>query len=237
MNQAEHYDQTYASGPYAKQYARLPAYAVAMNQWSVDLIIALLGLRPEDGPVLDLGSGQGYMLDAWEARGFKTTGREISKVAIASSGRSNIDHGDATDLSGYADDEFQLVFSSAFLEHVTDERVDALVRESMRISRSAAHYIAHEQGDDPGHINVKLPYEWEAFFKDKVPVSCVIGNPLVFASPVFLHLRQMPAHIEHTARCYLFADASERRRLTDGLQKGFRWKAEAEAQEVNRQEA
>jgi ubiquinone/menaquinone biosynthesis C-methylase UbiE len=199
--QRAHYDKAYQSGAY-RDYKSLPDWAEAMNGYHVDLTIAYLGLRAKDGPVLDLGSGMGYFLDAWESRGFDCIGREISGVVIEQSGRRNIDWGDATDLSGYSDNQFQLVFSGSFLEHVTDAQVDKLLKDELRVAKYAIHFIAHEKGDDAGHINIKPPDEWDKVFNGRVPNYARIPNPLVPVMPCFMHMRVFPPTMSHAYETY-----------------------------------
>lgn len=200
MTSAAHYDAQYTNGAYAECYTELPAWAVAANQWHVDLVIGLLGLHPEDGPILDLGSGRGHMMAAWERRGFATEGIELSSVAVRSSGRKNIHCGDASDLRGFADDQFQLVYSSAFLEHIPDELVARMATEQLRIARYGAHYIADERGNDPTHINIKPPAEWRAFFSQYAAVSLVAQNVMFPFSPPFLQLRELPAALGYAVQ-------------------------------------
>lgn len=202
MTTAKHYDEEYRAGDYSARYERLPEWAVAMNRWHVDFTIALLGLSPDAGPILDLGSGVGHYLSAWESRGYKTQGREISEVAILKSGRTNIDCGDATDLTDYGDNSFQLIFSAAFLEHVDDQQVSRMLWHEMRVARYAAHFIAHDKGNDEGHINIKTPQAWQDFFSAKGMKSLCVPNPLVPVQPAFLHMHILPAHIEHTIQTY-----------------------------------
>lgn len=203
MTAKTHYDAAYDDGAYARLYdSGLPEWAVAMNLWHVDFVCGLLGLHPGAGPILDLGSGMGHYLSAWEARGFTTVGREISEVAIRKSGRTNIDCGDATNLTQYGSESFQLVFSAAFLEHVSDEQIAHMMKEQMRVARYGAHFIAHEVGNDPGHINIKAPDAWRRFFSAVVPCVVVVPNPLVPVQPAFLHCVTPPAHIQHALSAY-----------------------------------
>lgn len=203
MDAQKHYDAEYEGDNYKAAYEVLPAWAQAMNRWHVDFVVALLGLSPERGPILDLGSGMGHYLSAWESRGFTTIGREISEVAIRKCGRDNIDLGDATDLSRYKHGQFQLVFSAAFLEHVTDEQVSALVHDELRVARYAAHFIAHDKGNDEGHINIKTPQEWFRFFNANFGGRFItITNPLCPVQPAFLHMMELPLQIEHAVQMY-----------------------------------
>lgn len=197
-DQQKHYDAEYSSGRYAGMYEELPEWAAAMNRWHMDFTIALLGLDPAKGKILDLGSGRGHYLDAWWARGYEVHGREISQVAIDAYHTPRwLDQGDATDLSSYKDDEFQLVFSAAFLEHVTDQQVLRMVKDAMRIAPYSAHYIAHSKGGDEGHINIKTPQQWFDFLVKLCPTTFVVPNLYCPVQPAFLLVRKVTPAMGH----------------------------------------
>lgn len=202
---AETYDDMYESGIYADLYKAIPPHVAAMNQYYVDLVIAAYGLHPKNGPILELGSGRGHFLTAWEARGFSTTGREISAVAIDDSGRANIHHGDASQLQWYVDDAFQIVFSCDFLEHLTDKQIERILAEQLRVAPYAAHIVAHEAGGDPTHINIKPEHEWVDLFRRNTPPpfnSLVFPNPYIPPRPLFCQFRRLPIHVEHMISVY-----------------------------------
>jgi hypothetical protein len=194
LDQARYYDDQYRSGQYADLYREHSPEASAADDWHVGLVCAALTLRPARGPVLDLGSGRGFYLRAWSDAGFDVRGRDISAVAVEDSPYRDVtDVGDAADLSQYADDQFQLVFSSALLEHMTDDQVSKLARGALRVARYSVHYIAHERGADPGHINIKTRDEWLRFFYNTgVPFPFSVVNPLFVTSPLLILSRDIP---------------------------------------------
>jgi len=199
---ASHYNDEYTDGTYAQTYAEIPEWARGMNHYHVGLVAAILDLDPSEGPIIDLGSGRGYFVDAWERIGFTVIGVELSEVAVAGSGRSNIICGDATDLTRFETDSAQLVFSSAFLEHVTEDQVTRFAGQQLRVAKYGAHFIAHEKGNDPGHINIQPPNAWRDMFVRHSPCSLVIENSLVPTMPVIVQMRTLPAHLDHSLNTY-----------------------------------
>ena len=144
----------------------LPQWAIEANQHHVDMAIAILSLDPLDSHILDIGSGMGYFIDAWENRGYTTSGIDISEKAIELSGRKNIICSSATDLSMFPDNHFDVVMSASFLEHVDKSQERKAISEFYRVGKRCVHYIAHEVGGDPSHINIKPPLEWQKLFDD-----------------------------------------------------------------------
>lgn len=138
----------------------IPQEAHDMNHYHIAWVIGLLALYPGKDKVLDLGSGCGYFLDAWERLGFECTGIEISEEAIARSGRSNIVLGNARDLSMFPDNSFDLCYSGSFLEHIDASITKDVIQESVRVARMGAHYIATEVGNDESHIHVQDAKSW-----------------------------------------------------------------------------
>lgn len=206
----DYYERQYADGgEYHSTYSQIPQHAVAMNRYCAALVVTLLDLPP-GARVLDLGSGYGAMLLAWRDLGYEMRGLEISEAAAHDSVLSkHIDVGDATDLSRYADGAFDLVFSSQLFEHLTDEQVTRIMEQQFRVGRYGAHFIAHEVGNDPGHINIKSVQGWVDLFA-RFGHSFAFGNPLVANAPAFVQLRDAwPTAVSHSAHYGLYCrDAS-----------------------------
>lgn len=188
------YNDQYASADsiYGKIYrSGIPEWAIKMNLWHVDLGVALLQLDPRKDTILDLGSGMGYYINAWESRGFKVVGVDISSEAIKLSGKDNIVCTPLNALSMFEDGQFSVAFSGAVLEHIDDSVMCESLSEIYRVSNSAIHYIGHEVGHDPGHINIKTPDEWgkyfSDFFKGGVITPYQIDNVCNINMPAFVH--------------------------------------------------
>jgi ubiquinone/menaquinone biosynthesis C-methylase UbiE len=138
------------------------------------MVAALMGISTKD-KILDLGSGVGYYVKSWIDNGYKhTKGIEISKTAIENSKvSSRLTHGSVADMRMFHDKEFDLVFSSAFFEHVDDSILETVIKECTRIGKKQAHLIDYagktnpkEVEIDPSHINMKSAKEWHKIFYD-----------------------------------------------------------------------
>lgn len=206
MNYAEHYDKQYKdpASIYAEAYHRaLPPWAEAMNNWNVCFAAGVLNLEPGKDKILDIGSGMGYFIDAWERMGFECDGVDVSAEAIRRSGRTNIICHDATDLSEIPSGKYSVVFSAAFMEHIEDADCAKMVQEFHRIAPIQAHFIGHDKGIDEGHVNIKTPAEWCDWLRDQnLPNIVRVGNPLAPLAPLIVSVQHMPAALEHTLMVY-----------------------------------
>jgi ubiquinone/menaquinone biosynthesis C-methylase UbiE len=147
-------------------------YAKQCNWYYSYLIAAALGVRP-NAKILDLGSGVGMFIQSWIDNGFTNIqGIEISKEAIKHSKiPERLTHGSVEDMSMFKDKEFDLVFSSAFFEHVDESILEQSIKECHRIGKKQAHLIdlpgkVHPEGvdTDPSHITMIPMSEWLNLF-------------------------------------------------------------------------
>jgi len=91
--------------------------------------------------IIDIGGTQEF----WEQRGW--AGRPGVDITLVNLGAAPQRHdnirtvvGDATDLSDYADGEFEVAFSNSVIEHLfTWEQQQAMAREAQRVGR--AHWV------------------------------------------------------------------------------------------------
>lgn len=98
---------------------------------SLDAVASsMLGLRTH-GRWLDIGFGQGALLDAAARAGFACHGTELSEVALRK-GRAR-GFVTAADTAGFADGSFDVVSLVELVEHVEDPR--AFLREARRVLR------------------------------------------------------------------------------------------------------
>lgn len=188
----KHYDDSYASGQYAAKYNPddRPFWAESVDDWTVAFTGAVLGLKP-GSKVLDLGSGLGFIVEAWRRHGIKAEGVELSSVAIeASRCKEYLMQGDAsTDLPNVIG-EYDAVCSSALLEHLTDAQCERLLTDALKLAPVTAHMVAHDKGNDPGHINIHPPQAWLLRFRLWCPHAVMIHNPLFPEAPLFIGARE-----------------------------------------------
>lgn len=191
------YSRCYASG--------IPRTSQEENGFAVDYAIALLNLNPLHDNILDLGSGYGFTIDAWERRGFNVTGMEWSDTARKCSGKRNILLGDIRDLSCFDDNEFTVVYSQATLEHLAKDDIESVVKQIHRIADFGVHYVGHDAGEnDPSHISCVPPAEfmgWLGEWMDSIGGNVVsFGNPMQRIYPIFITGFQFPLRV----RCALY---------------------------------
>jgi len=200
------YEQQYSNphSDYSKCYRSIPDWAHGKNVYHAASSVYLCGLDPRGLKVLDLGSGLGHFVNAFEQIGAIVQGVEISETAARN--KPNIDCGDVTDLRKY-EGQYDIVFSSQLFEHLTDEEVKKTFIGSIKAAPAQAHFIADAVGNDPTHINIKTPQEWAEFL---APIAADFGRtfivwhgPLVHRNPVFLTLENVPTFLAQSHYCNL----------------------------------
>lgn len=100
-------------------------------------------LRPwiyADGSILDLAAGRGELTGALEARRRVAMDLHPDLADLVPEGVEAV-VGDATDLSRFADAEFDNVTASNFLEHLEHPDIDRCLAEVFRVLRPEGHLI------------------------------------------------------------------------------------------------
>ena len=182
---------------YGKIYGNVPPTSQGMSQYTIDMCIALMGLAPSQHRILEMGAGIGSQMDAWEYRNFDVMGVDFSQAAINISGRTNIICADANDVP-FSDEEFDVVFSCSFLEHIPHESCANVLKEMYRVAKTGIHLIDClnlDPGADPSHVNIKTVKEWQSWFASQLNGwRCyLIPNPCVPVAPFFIHTRPQDA--------------------------------------------
>ena len=148
------YDEWYYSRPVARAYLNHPRRA----QNLVDLIEYFAPTR-----VFEFGSGLGHVLREARRRGIPIVGTETSDYAGSHSlcPDATVKIGEIPRSSlPFADGDFDLVFSSEVMEHVSEACTLPTLHELHRIcSRYALFTINTSNREEPGHINVH-PRQW-----------------------------------------------------------------------------
>ncbi len=187
------YDIEYSSKWYKSQYidSDYPDWAREADTYGVRFMAMCSGISLF-AKILDCGSSVGRIMQTWRENGFKDIwGIEISRVAwLTARGDyepNNIIHGSVQNMSMFQDNEFDLLTSFALLEHIDESILADVLNEMSRVSKKQAHFIAHEAGTDPSHINIKSFQEWaDLLNKHTEKMTLCIPNPLIECSPLFL---------------------------------------------------
>lgn len=120
-------------------------------------------LNPES--VLDVGAGRGYIVKHLEAQGIRAVAMDVSSHCHHTRATDSFVLHDATDIPWpFEDKEFDLVFSSSFMEHLPEEKIVEVVKEMERVSKRSYHLITFEitpQDIDSTHRQGTIkPHEW-----------------------------------------------------------------------------
>lgn len=120
-------------------------------------------MKPES--VLDVGAARGYIVKNIEAHGIRAVAMDISDHCFHTRATDSFLLHDATNVPWpFGDNEFDLMISTSFLEHIPEEQLSVVIKEMERVSKRSYHEITfkiipsdidttHQQG------TIK-PHEW-----------------------------------------------------------------------------
>ena len=120
--------------------------------------------------VLELGGGRGYLVKKLNQLGIVACNLDVSEYCYRTRVTDSFLLHDATQTPWpFKDKQFDLCFSTSFLEHIREKDTFALVKEIVRVSNRSLHHGAilpdgmYEtewvEGSDPTHVTMK-PYDW-----------------------------------------------------------------------------
>ncbi|MEM3097461.1 MAG: methyltransferase domain-containing protein [Nitrososphaerales archaeon] len=149
-----------AVGGYAREgYWDFPVHWITFRK--------IMELKPES--VLELGCARGYILKRIEDEGIRVRGLEISDHCYQTRVVNDVVTWDITQTPWpIKDKEFDLIFSMATLEHIPEDKIDAIAKEMDRVSKRGLHGVdlgIHDDHFDKTHCTFK-PIEW---WKSKLP--------------------------------------------------------------------
>lgn len=166
LSREEMFDRHYFNGGlkvggYANEgYRDFPVHEVTFRH--------ILTRRPKS--VLEIGCARGYILKRLQDQGIRANGLEISKHCWLTRVCDGIINKDICETPWpFKNNEFDLCFSIATLEHIPEEHLDKVLAEMARVSSSGLHGIDfgdRDDGFDKTHCTLK-PKEWwqEKFWK------------------------------------------------------------------------
>ncbi len=133
--------------------------------------------------VLDGGSGDGTAVRRFLQNGKQALGIEFSNEAIDQHctdlvEAGHIRQGSLTDLP-FADEQFDLVFSSEVLEHIEESDAPKAVSELARVANKHIFLtisLRPSSDNNKYHVNLKSRQWWEAMFAD---VGCIKRSDIV----------------------------------------------------------
>ena len=139
------YDRAYFDGDsrqgyYPPGYQNFPSNYTIANK--------ILELKPKS--FLELGGCRGYISHILESQGVDSTNVDIAPHCWHTRACKKFVLADATDKLPFSDKQFDLIFSKDFLEHIPEDKIDNLIRETIRVSKRCLHLVTFS-----GHPNAQ----------------------------------------------------------------------------------
>ncbi len=129
--------------------------------------------------VLEIGCAKGFVVEDLREMGVDAYGLDISTYAIREAAPVAAPYliiGDArVYLSNYKDGEFDVVFSSRFMECFSDEVIPPLISEMNRISKFQFHVI--EELETSRFYNIKTLEKWLSLGWPEKTLLISLRNP------------------------------------------------------------
>jgi SAM-dependent methyltransferase len=142
-------------------------------------ILSRIVAASEPGPILDLGAGCGYIVEACHRWGLSCVGLEGSENAVEIAHRRcpeiDIRQFLLSDPFPFEDNFFATVILNQVIEHLESSVADSCIREIYRVLRlggaliifSPSRFNKYEKRDDPTHINMYSPKELRDLLNSK----------------------------------------------------------------------
>lgn len=130
--------------------------------------------KPES--VLEIGCARGYLLKRLQDEGIRAEGLEVSDHCYLTRVCDGVQVWDLTQTPWpFKDQEFDLCFSAAVLEHIPAAKIDAIAAEIRRVTKRGLHGVDfgdHDDGFDKTHCLFREKAWWIEKLND--PVNPVI---------------------------------------------------------------
>lgn len=169
------YDEGYYNGNGVsnyKSYEDEPKFEL----WA-DEIIRLFDCKNRKLKVLDVACAKGFLVQHLRANSIEAEGVDISEYAIGAAPdavKPFLKVGSVLKLP-YKDNEFDVVTSHDFLEHIAHEDTPQAIAELLRVGKKQYHVIGcieYDFGGDKTHINLKPFTYWEDMFPKIIIRRC-----------------------------------------------------------------
>jgi predicted SAM-dependent methyltransferase len=124
--------------------------------------------------VLELGCARGYVIKRVQDAGVRAVGLEVSRHCYLTRACDGVVLFDLCSDARwpFADGEFDLCLSVAFLEHVPESKLPRLLSEMDRVCRRALHGVdtgKSDDGFDRTHVTLRPPEWWRDAFSKYAP--------------------------------------------------------------------
>lgn len=135
------------------------------------LLADIIGYAEEPGPIIDVGAGLGYFVEAAQRWGLECRGIEGSSDAVEMALKRypgiNLIRHSLSDRFPFADETFSVALFNQVIEHLEPEVGRHALQEIHRVLRpngmlllmSPSRYNDKERRDDPTHIHMYSPRE------------------------------------------------------------------------------
>ncbi len=169
---ASQYDESYFKGTHPAGYTD---YSVSnLYQYWESLVQSLKPSLYTGKKVLELGCGNGWIVERMRAVGINAYGVDVSSYIVGTASqavRPYLTIGDIRSvLANYKRNDFDLVCGLGILECFTDQEIMNIVNECVRIGREHVFYVYPNA--NPTYYNSKTMQEWRAF----LPQSIIVVN-------------------------------------------------------------
>ncbi len=133
------------------------------------LVSNLFWYYPEAKKILDVGCGHGFLVNRLLGMGVEAMGTDFSEYA-GEEIPNNFLKTNAKHLP-FENNEFDVVISSDFFEHLEEKDIDQVYSEMKRVGKNVMALISFK-GKEKSHLTVK-PREW---WMKKLPGCKIIRN-------------------------------------------------------------
>ena len=174
------------AGYYDDEYAR--------RDWTAySGLLAKIIQHSKPGPILDVGAGCGYLVEAAMTWGLESVGVEGSEEGVRIAKQRvqdiNISHHKLSEPLPFYDSSFQTVVLNQVIEHLEPSVVEFTMKEIYRVLRPGGMFLIlspskankKEWHADPTHINLLSPTELRLEL-----ANCGFENVVPFDSPLTL---------------------------------------------------
>lgn len=148
------------------------------RDWRFYRGIASLAIQDsEPGPILDVGAGVGFLVEAFMRWGIECTGIEGSEAAVEIGlqrcpGLSLRPHS-IGEAFPFANESFQVVYINQVIEHLNHSIAGRCLKEAWRVLRpkgmlfvaSPSKFNRDEQAQDPTHVRLYSPSELRSLLR------------------------------------------------------------------------